>query len=131
MYVCSFVSETFNLLNSNSVPSQILILCVPLNTNSSPPELNIMTLVVIYCWSLRPNVHIKRSYPFESPPKLAVSLSHVILTSFFAAVFYFTLQFATNPMIWRLFYAKARKCLRVKKTPNSKPNKWVEDGMNH
>ena len=116
MYVCSFVSETFNLLNSNSVPSQILILCVPLNTNSSPPELNIMTLVVIYCWSLRPNVHIKRSYPFETPPKLAVSLSHVILTSFFCRRFLLHASVCDKPDDLTTFLCKSKKMFTSKKT---------------
>ena len=111
MYVCSFVSETFNLLNSNSVPSQILILCVPLNA-----------------WIIYNDFGCNLLLVFEAkcPYKKVVSIRNSAKTGsfiitcyfdklFFAAVFYFTLQFATNPMIWRLFYAKARKCLRVKK----------------
>ena len=97
-------------LNCNSVPSQIWILSDwLLNRNSSPPELYIIILVVIYCWSLRPNAHIKRSYPFETQPKLAVSLSHVILTSFFCRHFLLHASVRDKPNdLTTFFYGKAR-----------------------
>ena len=42
---------------------------------------------------------------------MTVSLSHVFWQDFFAAIFYFTLHFATNPMTWQLFLCKNKKHL--------------------